>query len=138
MYKIAYKEKLKHPKWQKFRLEIFERDGWECCACGNKEDQLHLHHLVYSEGDPWEAPKETMETLCEPCHVMRELFDGCSGEKSIIPTKFIWMFMRFVQCIQEQKKQLTTKQLVSIFSDHCWKSFSEIHKAIDELGTSSN
>jgi len=61
-----YDEKLKDPRWQRKRLKILERDGWACQQCGCRDD-LHVHHRVYY-GDPWEAPDESLITLCERCH----------------------------------------------------------------------
>lgn len=65
----SYADKLKDPRWQKKRLEIMERDGWECTQCGKKEDTLHVHHLFYERGkQPWEAETHNLTTLCENCH----------------------------------------------------------------------
>jgi hypothetical protein len=63
----TYSEMLKHPKWQKKRLEILERDNWCCVKCGDTETTLHIHHLKYT-GKPWEAPKSDLVTLCAVCH----------------------------------------------------------------------
>ena len=63
----AYAEKLKDPRWQRRRLEILERDDFSCQACGAEDKTLHVHHKWYV-GEPWEAPDEALETLCEPCH----------------------------------------------------------------------
>jgi hypothetical protein len=63
----TYDGKLKDPRWQKRRLEIFQRDGWRCGRCDNSEQTLHVHHRWY-EGEPWEAPDEALVTLCEDCH----------------------------------------------------------------------
>lgn len=64
-----YFEKLKDPRWQKKRLEIFERDGWRCKECYSKEKTLHVHHLFYLKGkEPWEIPNGFLVTLCEDCH----------------------------------------------------------------------
>lgn len=64
-----YLEKLKDPRWQKKRLEIFERDGWECTNCGNKDETLHVHHTYYLSGrEPWEYPDGSLKTRCEMCH----------------------------------------------------------------------
>lgn len=64
-----YFEKLKDPRWQKKRLEIFERDGWRCKECYSKEKTLHVHHLFYLKGkEPWEIPNGFLITLCEDCH----------------------------------------------------------------------
>ena len=65
----SYQEKLKDPRWQKRRLEIFERDSWKCTICGNDKITLHIHHKEY-DGDPWDAPSQCLETLLNP-YVLR-------------------------------------------------------------------
>jgi len=66
---MNYSEKLKDPRWQKKRLEIFERDGWTCQECKNTKITLHVHHLIYKSGcDPWEYESSELITLCEDCH----------------------------------------------------------------------
>ena len=70
--KQEYAEKLKHPLWQKKRLEVLEAANWECASCKTKDQTLHVHHLCYSDGDPWETPNEFLECLCEACHSRRE------------------------------------------------------------------
>ncbi len=64
---MTYSEKIKDPRWQKKRLEIFNRDNWTCQICGDKESTLHIHHYDYS-GDPWEIENDYLKTLCENCH----------------------------------------------------------------------
>ncbi len=67
-----YFELLRHPKWQEKRLRIMERDGFECCECGDKETTLNVHHSYYTKGaKPWEYPDESLRCLCEPCHEKR-------------------------------------------------------------------
>jgi len=64
-----YKEKLKSPRWQKKRLEIFDRDSFTCRFCGSQIRQLQVHHLIYlPERDPWEYSDEYLITLCDQCH----------------------------------------------------------------------
>lgn len=58
----------KDPRWQKRRLEIMERDGFQCIACGDKDSELHVHHKRY-RGQPWEAEDDDMQTLCVYCHM---------------------------------------------------------------------
>jgi hypothetical protein len=66
---IDYSEKLKHPLWQKKRLEIFNRDDFTCQICGDTETQLHVHHKKYFEGVyPWEYDNKQLITYCENCH----------------------------------------------------------------------
>ena len=65
---MKYSEKLRDPRWQKKRLEILERDNWTCRVCLGKENTLHVHHIDYFRGDPWETPANLLVTLCEECH----------------------------------------------------------------------
>lgn len=66
---MSYSEKLKDPRWQKKRLEIFERDGFLCQNCFSKTKTLHVHHKYYLPVEnPWEYPDSALVTLCEECH----------------------------------------------------------------------
>lgn len=67
---MKYSEKLRDPRWQKKRLEVMNRDSFTCLACNDKESTLNVHHKQY-HGDPWEAPMDSLETLCEECHGAR-------------------------------------------------------------------
>jgi hypothetical protein len=67
-----YRELLKDPRWQKKRLFILERDGWQCQFCPDKESTLHVHHTKYFPGDPWDTPDGYLVTLCESCHESEE------------------------------------------------------------------
>lgn len=63
----TYSEKLKDPRWQKKRLEVFERAGWMCQLCGSETSTLHVHHPKYARAkEPWEY--ENLISLCENCH----------------------------------------------------------------------
>ena len=65
---MEYKQLLKHPFWQKKRLEILNRDGWKCIKCNDQFSNLQIHHLYYKPNLlPWEYPDECFETLCELC-----------------------------------------------------------------------
>jgi 5-methylcytosine-specific restriction endonuclease McrA len=68
--KQSYSDKLKDPRWQRKRLEIFDRDNFTCKRCGNKDNTLHAHHLYYFEQypNPWDYPDYALLTLCEDCH----------------------------------------------------------------------
>ena len=67
--KKSYSELLKHPKWQKKRLEILNRDGFSCMDCGDSESTLHVHHIKYIYGnDIWDYNDSNFVTLCESCH----------------------------------------------------------------------
>lgn len=69
MEKKNYSDKLKNPKWQKKRLEVFDRDKFSCKLCGDKETTLNVHHKKYIQGrEPWEYENSELITLCEDCH----------------------------------------------------------------------
>ena len=70
---MTYAEKLKDPRWQKKRLEILNRDKWECQLCGDKETTLQVHHKSYS-GEPWNSDNKNLTTLCEHCHCVAEYY----------------------------------------------------------------
>ncbi len=67
----AYKDS----RWQKLRLQVMERDGWKCKACGRGDGDgitLNVHHSYYESGTaPWEYPMRSLVTYCEECHKIR-------------------------------------------------------------------
>lgn len=64
-----YTDLLKDPRWQKKRLEVFERDNWECSRCSFTESQLNVHHIEYIRGkNPWDYDMNKLITLCNECH----------------------------------------------------------------------
>ncbi len=89
-----YSEKLKDPRWQKLRLKVMERESFKCQCCESDKETLHVHHLIYSKGEPWEAPMETLECLCQACHQTREEFNEYFG-RGLISTKFCREFIGF-------------------------------------------
>lgn len=66
---LSYGELLQDPRWQRKRLEIMRRDGFECCHCEAKDKTLHVNHRWYkARKKPWEYDDEVLETLCKDCH----------------------------------------------------------------------
>ena len=71
--KSTYSDLLKHPKWQKKRLLIMERDNFQCQMCGCENKSLNVHHFYYKKGvKPWQYSNEALITLCEDCHKIEE------------------------------------------------------------------
>lgn len=64
----TYAEKLRDPRWQRRRLEIFQRDNWKCQLCSRTDLELHLHHLYRTTEDPWDEPDLHLLTVCQLCH----------------------------------------------------------------------
>ena len=60
--------RLHKAKWERFRKEIFERDGWRCLKCGGA-GRLECHHVIPLEqgGAPYDP--ENAETLCREDHI---------------------------------------------------------------------
>jgi hypothetical protein len=69
-----YFAKLKDPRWQRKRLEILERDGWQCNRCGETATALNVHHRYYLKNrDPWDYEDDSLVSLCDPCHKNAEV-----------------------------------------------------------------
>lgn len=69
MSKLTYSEQLKHPQWQRKRLEMLDRDNFTCRTCARDDKTLHVHHKTYIKGRlAWEYEDSNFETLCEECH----------------------------------------------------------------------
>lgn len=67
--KLTYGEQLKHPLWQKMRLQVLEAAGWQCQACQSDDAMLHVHHKQYIKGRmAWDYAIDNFESLCEKCH----------------------------------------------------------------------
>jgi hypothetical protein len=69
MATMTYTEQLRHPYWQRKRLEVLEDAGFKCENCGDAEKTLHVHHKKYVKGrKAWEYEREELAALCEDCH----------------------------------------------------------------------
>lgn len=66
---MSYSDDLLSPLWQRKRLEIMQRDNFQCQVCGSKRNSLTVHHLYYESGKkPHEYDNDVMITLCKDCH----------------------------------------------------------------------
>jgi hypothetical protein len=85
MSRMTYTEQLKHPKWQKRRLEILNRANFKCESCDDAEKTLHVHHKRYRKGAmAWEYDDSELTALCEDCHanetLLRNQLDDAIGQ----------------------------------------------------------
>lgn len=88
MDSLEYRELLRHPKWQRKRLRIFDRDQWKCVACGEDDQELHVHHTYYAAGKkPWEYPDNDLVTFCWECH---ERFHYAESREGIVIPWVSW------------------------------------------------
>lgn len=123
-----YARLLKDPRWQKKRLEIFERDGFACRVCGDKTKTLHVHHAVYFPGaKPWDYPNHLLLTMCEPHHTEEE------AQKLNVSWEFVEAFRqtgamnsdlrRMAQIVRELSKgghQAGTLAMLQVMLDELW------------------
>jgi len=67
---VPMKEQYKDRRWQQKRLEIMQRDNWQCQRCYKSEGvSLNVHHSYYDKSRaPWEYPDDALHTWCEKCH----------------------------------------------------------------------
>lgn len=77
MTSTEYATKLRDPRWQKRRLEIFNAHQFTCQDCGAKERELHAHHCWYNmiDAEPWDYPDECFRCLCDECHSDRHVIE---------------------------------------------------------------
>lgn len=74
---MTYAEQLRHPNWQRKRLEMLDLAGWECSNCGDKEGMLHVHHKRYVKGrKAWEYGSDELQVLCECCHAQTHMLSS--------------------------------------------------------------
>lgn len=79
----TYAEKLKDPRWQRLRLEVFQRDDFACTQCGATDKPLHCHHIHYVWGrEPWDYSIDDLLTVCADCH--ERLTDDAKGFKAVL------------------------------------------------------
>ena len=70
----SYHDLLRHPKWQRKRLEIMQRAEFKCERCGARDPMLAIHHSYYEKGcPPWGYPDSSLHCLCERCHEYAQL-----------------------------------------------------------------
>jgi hypothetical protein len=72
--KMSFAEQIKHPNWQRKRLEVLSDAGFECENCGAKDVTLNVHHKQYVKGRMyWQYERHELECLCEICHKAHHL-----------------------------------------------------------------
>ena len=91
---MTYADKLRDPRWQKLRLEILQRDNFTCLACCLKENELHVHHLRYARGNPWESAHEDLVSLCKRCHKEAEEIKPRLAKLMVFRTEAVMAFVK--------------------------------------------
>lgn len=111
---MNYKQQLKHPNWQKKRLEILNRDNFTCQACGSGNKTLNIHHLYYADNcNVWDYENEALLTLCEDCHkreereMKQEIVNLIESVKmSCIPSYYLRCLISAIRSFQNKPEEL--------------------------------
>lgn len=117
----AYSEKLKDPRWQKRRLQVFERDQWKCRLCHHIDRPLHVHHRWY-EGEPWDAPDEALVTLCEDCHAIEGEYRKVLEARLIETLKrrfFVWDLVSLIEMVESMPRVRCPEGVGSEIGEFC-------------------
>lgn len=138
---MDYSTKLKSPKWQRKRLEIFQRDNFTCTSCGESDETLHVHHEKYVGANPWDTPSEFLKTVCHQCHGLIEQIKN-SFEPGITILKIDAVHFRDDKNRWARVCTLSNgdKVLTFFLDDKYWwgprfinESFVRFHKFLSEL-----
>lgn len=92
---MNYKDLYRDPRWQKLRLEVMNRAGFQCEECSSEQNTLNVHHKFYTKGaKPWEYEPENLQCLCENCHSIKhailEEINACIEDMKIKELCEIW------------------------------------------------
>lgn len=124
---MRYAEKLKDPRWQRKRLEIFQRDNFTCLASGATDEPLCVHHMRY-HGDPWDTPDDELETVCLDVNILIEPFAKYFRRQQVdyaMPGRIIWKALLETESLRRERGKC-------LFADEpdFWKvEFEVIHRA---------
>jgi 5-methylcytosine-specific restriction endonuclease McrA len=118
---MTYSEQLKHPLWQKKRLEILSRDNFRCTSCDTNEVQLNVHHGYYDKLlKLWEYDNKTLHTFCLPCHAEAHVSLDILKEKlALLDINSIDNLIEILDLIDSQKlpRRFILRQIVQHFGE---------------------
>jgi hypothetical protein len=71
----TYSELLQRPEWKAKKRKILQRDNWQCLYCNTTDEEMHVHHILYTDDGamPWEYEDDELFTLCGTCHESEEI-----------------------------------------------------------------
>lgn len=103
MTKMTYSEQLRHPNWQRKRLDVLNAANFECSNCGDRESTLHVHHKRYVKGRmAWDYAAHELEALCVECHAQqhehRELLDMILSTGGATCAQAIGLVAGYLEC----------------------------------------
>jgi len=125
-------DQYKHPNWQKKRLEVLSERGYQCEECGDDENQLHVHHLIYEKGHKiWDYENYKFAVLCESCHLeTHRLRDNMSVSIARIGLFNQYEFANLLDSISKLAKKNKTKFIID--------ALRNVHKYSEEANGAGN
>jgi hypothetical protein len=134
--KKSYAEKLKDPRWQKKRLQVLNQDEFTCQSCYGTDVELHVHHIEYTQQNPWDEPLYNLITLCKDCH--KEIagkqieFKEIGGAilKNLSPTHFIEIINLLTKCHNNGLNPFDLMVLGEIAETYTGEQFMAEHKKL--------
>jgi len=113
----SYSQKLKDPRWQRRRLEVFERDNFSCVVCRCKTKELQVHHVDYIPGvDTWEYPLDMLMTLDVDCHKEqqgRHILES-NLAKTLRMKGFLFSDLLALSCLVDTNRKFTISLLKTL------------------------
>jgi hypothetical protein len=151
MTKMSYAEQLKHPNWQRKRLEVLESADWACEQCDGRDVTLHVHHRRYVKGRmAWEYSEQELQVLCEPCHHLQhekqELLDRilmsgeCGYDNLELAIGLLSGFLEVKMCLpvelesdcRKMGREFVYGQIAGVLGDVPWDVVAKLLGQINE------
>lgn len=124
---------MRHPKWQKRRLEMFELCGFTCTACQSQESELHVHHKIYRMGaKPWEYDDMELTVLCKRCHEKET-----NRVRSLREALFVYGFDHAIDAMADSilpgSIELKTQEQISLSEIYDKTAFMKAHELFEVI-----
>jgi hypothetical protein len=130
---VKYSEKLKDPRWQKKRLEVFLRDEFTCQICLDSETTLNVHHKRYiPNNEPWDYSLNDLITLCENCHNVERDTRGKAESVLLEQLKLIF-FSSDIEALSQAVSSMPLSHVPGVvMSAICWNIVNNQKELIDK------
>ena len=100
--------------WKKVRLEVLERDNYECQMCKHKLDPTkpsgtHTHHIVPRQYKELFLDKNNLLTLCTMCHkwskrsAHQNAIYFVMWFKDAFPDRFVYLYEKMVEIHKKER-----------------------------------
>lgn len=137
---MTYSDKLRDPRWQRKRLEVFQYADFRCQVCGSSSKTLNVHHSYYEKGrEPWDYPNGALISACEDCHEIIETHVKHKLPAKTVPAKPTPLKRWKGLTIPEDHLVRIAFAFPDIRSDYDWfyANLTNVNRALNELDAGS-